>query len=337
MTGSELPPNQRIMQMLTGHWISQLIHAAAVLGLADLVEAGPKNSQELAQATRTHAPSLFRLLRGLASIGVFAEDGQGRFGLTPLAECLLSDRPGSQRGAAIMTGSEHYRAWGELLWSVRTGKPAFDHVFGKPIFDYLAEHPESARIFDEGMTGVHGAETAAIAAAYDFSAFRTLVDVGGGNGSTLAGILPAFPSLSGVLFDLPHVVDRARQQLKQRGLEGRCSCVGGSFFESVAPGADACLLRHIIHDWDDDKSIVILRNCRKALPAKGKLLVVESVIPPGNDPDFGKLLDLAMLVIPGGKERTAAEFRGLYQAAGFQLTRIVPTKSPVSIIEGSPI
>jgi hypothetical protein len=336
MHNSELPPQIRFMQMVSASWISQSIYAAAALGLADLVKDGPRDSDDLARATSTHAPSLYRLLRGLASVGIFAEDGQGRFALTPLAELLRSDRPDSKRALALMMGDEHFRAWGDILYSIRTGKPAFDHIHGKPIFDYLAEHPESAKIFDAAMTGVHGAETAGMIAAYNFAAFRTLVDVGGGNGTTIAGILEANTTLRGILFDLPHVVERSRVQLKARGLEARCNVAGGSFFEQIVPGGDAYMFRHIIHDWDDEKALLILRNCRKVVPAGGKLLVVESVIPAGNGPAFSKLLDLTMLVVPGGKERTEAEYRTLFTAAGFQLTRIVPTPVEVSVIEGVP-
>jgi hypothetical protein len=324
------------MQMLSAGWVSSCLHLAAKLGLADLLAGGPRPADDLARATQTHAPSLYRLLRALASVGVFAEDEQGRFALTPLAELLRSDVPDSKRALAIMQGGEMSRCWVELEYSIRTGKTAFDHLFGMGIFDYLGEHPEQARIFDLAMVGVHGLESAAMCDAYDFSAFATLVDVGGGNGSTLGVVLQRTPKLTGVLFDLPHVVERARANLESAGVAGRCRTVGGSFFDSI-PGGDAYLLRHIIHDWDEEKCLTILGNVRKVVPATGKLLVVEGVIPPGNEPSFTKMLDLNMLLVPGGQERTEEEYRTLYQRAGFRLTRVVPTRAEVSVIEGVPV
>lgn len=329
-------PQDVMMRMLSGYWVAQSLHVAAQLGLADLVKNGPRAVADLATATGTHTRSLHRLLRTLASVGVFAEDAQGRFGLTPLAECLRSDRPGSQYSVALMMGEEHYRAWGDLLYSVQTGRPAFDRLYGQPIFPYLASNPRAARIFDDAMTGVHGAETADMLDAYDFSGLGTLVDVGGGNGSVLIATLQRNPNLRGILFDRADVVERAKANLDAAGLGGRCAAASGNFFEAVPPGGDAYFMRHIIHDWDDEQSLTILRNCRKAVPASGKLLLVEAVIPPGNEPFFGKLMDLNMLVIPGGLERTEAEYRELFSAAGFRLARIVPTRSWVSVIEAVP-
>jgi hypothetical protein len=327
-------PQQQIAQMLTGYWLAQAVYVAAKLGLADLLKDGPRTAADLATATQSRARPLYRLLRALASVGVFAEDDWQRFSLTPLAECLRSDVPGSQRAMAITAGELFYPAWGELLYSVQTGGTAFEKVYGQPVFDYLNNNPAQARLFDETMVGVHGRETAAMLDAYDFSGVRVLADIGGGNGSVFTAVLKKHPAMRGVLFDLPGVAERARANVEVAGLVGRCQVVGGSFFESVPPGADAYLLRHIIHDWDDEKATTILRNVHRAMGTGGKLLVVESVIPPGNEPSFGKFLDLAMLVIPGGEERTEEEYRSLYQAAGFRLTRIVPTQAEVSVIEG---
>lgn len=329
-------PAQQMMRMLTGYWISQALHVAARLKLADRVHAGPRTADELARETGAHPQALYRLLRALASVGCFAEDGQGRFGLTPLAECLL-DRSGSQYALALMNGEEHYAAYGRLIDSVRTGKPAFDLVFGKPVFDYLAEHPESAKTFDAAMTGVHGAETQAMLDAYDFGGIGTLVDIGGGNGSTISAVLRAHPKLQGILYDLPGVIGRAQSAIAAAGLAQRCKLVAGSFFESAPAGGDAYMMRHIIHDWDDEKSLTILRNVRRVIGPTGRLLVVESVIRPGNDADVAKLLDLTMLAIPGGMERTEEQYRTLFAQAGFTLGRIVPTASPVCVIEGNPI
>jgi hypothetical protein len=321
-------------RMLTGYWISQALYVAAKLGIADLLKDGPRFADDLAQATKSHAPSLFRLLRALASAGVFADDGKGRFILTPLAECLRSDLPGSQRALAIMSGEEHYRAWGELLYSVKTGKTAFDMVYGMPIFEFLSKNLEQAKVFDGAMVGVHGRETLAMTDAYDLSDISILADIGGGNGSLLTTVLKKYPAMRGILYDLPGVTERAKGHLKAAGLADRCSVIGGNFFESIPSGADAYLMRHIIHDWDDDKARKILQNVHRTMGEDGRLLVVEGVVPPGNDPSFGKLLDLTMLVVPGGKERTEEEYRTLYDACGFHLTRIMPTKAEVSVIEG---
>ena len=327
-------PQQQMAQMITGYWLSQAVYVAAKLGLADRLRDGPRTPVDLAAQTDTHPPSLYRLLRALAGAGVFAEDEQGRFGLTPLADCLRGDAPGSQRAMAIMSGEEHFAAYGELLYSVQTGQPAFEKVFGEPVFDFLSRHPEQARVFDQAMVSVHGRETAAMLDAYDFSGVGVLADVGGGNGSVLTAVLQKYPAMRGILFDLPGVVARAKTNIEAAGLEGRCQVVAGNFFEGVPAGADAYLLRHIIHDWDDDRAITILRNGRRALGQGGKLLVVEGVVPPGNEPSVSKFFDLAMMVLPGGMERTQEEYRQLLEAAGFRLTRIVPTRTWVSVMEG---
>lgn len=332
MTG--IPPQAQMAQMLTGYWVSQALYAAAKLGIPDLLVEGARSADDLAGATKTHAPSIYRLLRALASVGVFAEDGEGRFALTPMAECLRSDVTGSQRSLAIMNGEEHYRSWGELLYSVRTGAPAFDHLYGMPVFDFLSRNPEQAAVFDEAMVGVHGRETAAMLDAYDFSGIGTLADVGGGNGSLLTAVLQKYPTMRGILFDLEGVAGRATANLRAAGLSDRCEVLSGSFFDSVPSGADAYLMRHIIHDWDDERATRILRNVHRAMQPDGKLLLVEGIIPPANEPAFGKLLDLTMLVIPGGKERTEDEYRKLYADCGFDLTRVVPTAAEVSVIEG---
>lgn len=329
-------PKQKLLQMITGYWLSQSIHVAAKLGIADLVKDQPRTAEDLARATRTHAQALHRLLRALASVGVFAEDTQGRFCLTDMARCLL-DEPASQRAVAIMMGDEHYASWAQLLYCVQTGKPAFDHIYGKPIFQYLSEHAEQARIFDAAMTGFHGEETQTMIDSYDFRPFNKIVDIGGGNGSVLSAILKRTPNAHGILFDLDGVIGRAKENLAKAGLANRCQTVAGSFFKSVAAGGDAYLMRHILHDWTDEQCRTILGNIRQVIPPNGKLLVIEMVIPSGNDAHFGKLLDLNMLVLPGGQERTEVEYRKLLQSTGFKLERIVPTKTNVSVIEGRPV
>jgi hypothetical protein len=327
-------PQQQMAQLITGYWVSQAVYVAAKLGLADLVRDGPRTAEDLARETSTHPPSLFRLLRGLASVGVFAEDGLHRFGLTPLADCLRSDVPGSRRAMAIMAGEEHYAAYGQLLHSVRTGRTAFEQVYGEPVFEFLSKHAGQAELFDRAMVSVHGRETGAMLDAYDFAGIRVLADLGGGNGSVLTAALLKYPSMRGILFDLPGVAERAKADVRGAGLADRCRVVGGDFFESVPGGADAYLLRHILHDWDDERSARILRNVHAVAGEGGRLLVVESVIPPGNEPSFGKLLDLTMLAIPGGRERTREEYESLFRAGGFRLTRVVPTPAEVSVLEG---
>lgn len=331
-------PQGQVAQMLTGYWVSQMVYVAAKLDLAGLLQAGPRSSDDLAQSTRTHPRSLYRLLRGLASLGVFAEGQSRLFSMTPKAEALLEGAPGSQRAMALMTGEEHYLSWSELLHCVETGQTGFEKIYNMRPFDYLPLHPEQGAIFDAAMTSVHGRESPAALAAYDFSTIGVLADIGGGNGSLISATLEKHCKLRGILFDMPSVIERSRANIKQAGLDARCQCLAGNFFESVPSGADAYMLRHIIHDWDDAESTTILRNCRNALGTNptGRVLVLETVIPPGNDPMFGKLLDLNMLVIPGGLERTETEYRELFAVSGFRLNRIVPTTTEISVIEGLP-
>lgn len=330
---TDASPQQQLDGMIAGYWTSQAIYAAAKFNIADLLKDGARSVDDLAAATATNPDALYRLLRALASKGIFAEGEPRSFALTPLAECLRSDVPGSKRALALMSGDEQFRAWAEIEYSIQTGKIAFDKVFGKPIFDYLGEHPEKAKIFDAAMVGIHGRESHAVLDAYDFSGITLVADIGGGNGSQLTGLLQRHANLKGLLFDLPHVIQRATENIQAAGLSDRCQLCAGSFFESVPAGADAYFMRHIIHDWDEEKSLTILRNCHRAMSAHSKLLVVESVIPPGNEPFGGKFLDLVMLLIPGGKERTAEEYRTLFDRAGFRLTRVIPTATEVSIIE----
>ncbi len=331
---TETTPHQQLDQMISGYWISQAIYAAAKFGIADHLKDSPKTVGALADATSTNPDALYRLLRALASIGIFTESESRHFSLTPLAEPLRSDIAGSKRVLALMLGDEQFRAWAEIDYSIRTGKTAFDKVFGKPAFDYLGEHPDKARIFDAAMVGIHGRESNAVLSAYDFSAISVLADIGGGNGSQITEILKKHTRMKGILFDLPHVIERAKDRIGASGLLDRCKLVSGSFFDAVPDGADAYFLRHIIHDWDEEKCLRILRNCHRTMRPESKLLVIESVIPPGNEPFHGKFLDLHMLLIPGGKERTENEYRTLFERAGFDLTRIVPTGTEVSIVEG---
>jgi SAM-dependent methyltransferase len=329
---SDAPASQQFMKMTIGGWVTQAISVAAELGIADFLVQGPRTADELAQLAHAHGGALYRVLRALASVGIFSEDAERRFSLTPLAECMRSDTPDSLRSFAIMSGAEFYQSWGCLLHSAQTGEPGFQKRYGAPFFQYMTEHPERHAIYDAAMM-VHGiAETEPMLNAYDFSAFGTVADVGGGNGRMLAAILQRHAAVRGILFDLPPVAQRAQPGLAALGLADRCQVVGGDFFVSV-PAADAYVLRHVIHDWSDDNAVKILRNCRTAMNRGGRVLLVETVIPPLNEPCFGKWLDLMMLIVEG-RERTREQYEQLFAQAGLKLNRIVPTAHEVSIIEG---
>jgi hypothetical protein len=335
----ELPPRLALFQLVTGHYVSFALYVAAKLGIADLLAHGPKAYDELAKACAAHAPSLRRLLRLLASAGVFAEQADGRFALTPVGEWLRSDLPGSQRDTALLFAGPMMRSWGELLHSVQTGETAIERAFGMDAFKYMAAHPEDAAVFNRAMTAVSTQVSIAVAAAYDFSPFRKLVDVGGGHGVLLTTILKANPMLHGVVFDLPHVAEGARKPIEAAGLAERCDAVGGDFFAAVPGGADAYILKSVIHDWDDERSLVILRNCQGAMEPHGKLLLVELVLPDHVDQSpksqIGTGSDVNMLVNAGGRERTDAEFRALFETAGFRLTQIIPLEGSLSsVLEG---
>jgi ubiquinone/menaquinone biosynthesis C-methylase UbiE len=328
------PPEMAMLQMTSGYWISQSIYAAAKLGIPDLLKDGPKSCEEIAAATGTKARALYRVMRALAQVGVFAEVQEGSFTLTPLSDCLRSDVPGSVRAITILFGEEQYKAWGDILYSMRTGESSFEHKFGMPVFQYYSQNPESGKIFNEAMTSGSDAEKAEVVKCYDFSTIHKLVDIGGGQGSFISSILKANPTLQGVLFDLPSVVEVAPDVISAEGVGDRCEIVGGSFYDSVPSGADAYILKHVLHDWDDETSLTILKNCHRAMAENGKLLVVEQVVPPGNEPALAKFMDVNMMMLhPGGCERTEAEYQALFEAAGFQLTKTIPTQAMVSVIE----
>lgn len=329
MTGPET-----LIQMMTGHWVSRTVHAMASLGLADQLAEGPKPAGAIAGAVGADASALHRLMRTLAGLGLLAEDGERRFALTPMGALLRSGIPGSMRSMVLtLAGEWNSRSWEQLPYSIRTGKPGFDKVFGMPAFDWLAAHPVEASQFSETMVGFHGAEPVAVAGAYDFSSFRTIVDVGGATGNLIAAILARWPGPRGILFDLPHVVREAPPLLQSRGVADRVTILPGSFFETIPAGGDAYLMSHVIHDWSEEQCLAILGRCRQAMAPGARLLLIEMVLPPGNDPHPGKLLDLMMLVGPGGQERTEAEYAGLLARAGLRLTRVVPTPSAVSVVE----
>ena len=333
----ELPAPVAMLQMIQGFWVSRAVYVAAKLGIPDLLKDGAKSSEELAEATRTHAPSLYRVLRALDSVGVFQEQDGRRFSLTPLGATLRSDVHGSLRFFAIEElGENHYPAWEKMLHSASTGATAFNHVFGASKWEYMTQHPDEARIFDQAMGSFSSVVAEAIVGAYDFSASEVVVDVGGGDGRLLAAILKANAQARGVLADVPHVAEGARRRFETEGLSDRCEVAGVDFFDSV-PGADTYVLKWIIHDWDDARSKAILTNCRKALAPGGKVLLIEAVLLPGRASAFSKFMDLNMLVMTGGRERTEGEYRVLLASAGLRLTKIVPTQTEMSIIEAVPV
>jgi orsellinic acid C2-O-methyltransferase len=338
---SGTPPGIALYQLAIGHYISRALALAAKLGLADLMKDGPRPIGELAQATDTHATSLGRMMRLLASAGIFEERERGSFALTAHGELLRSDVPGSMRSSVILfAGIGIQDAWRDLEYCVRSGEPAFRRSSpDADAFTAIHSDPEQARIFDEAMATFAPVTAAAIAASYDFSSFGRLVDVGGGNGALLIGILTANPSLRGIAFDLPHAAEKARTKIAQAGLGSRAQAVGGDFFKEVPAGADAYIIKHVIHDWNDERATAILKNVRRAMPPHGKLLIAEGIYPERIDrSDAGRgaaANDVNMLVSTGGRQRSEDEFHSLYRSAGFKLTRVVPTPARLSIIEGA--
>lgn len=323
-----------MLQLITGYRVTQLLYVAAKLGIADLLVDGPKTAEELAAAAEVHADTLYRALRALASLGVFTEDTSRRFALTPLADLLRADDPHSMRALVIFQGEEPYRAWGETMFMVRTGTPGFDHVYNMHHFEYLAQHAEASALFNQAMTANTMQSVAHIVGAYAFPTTGIVVDVGGGHGAFITAILRANPGLQGVLFDMPHVVEGALATLEKADAVERCARVGGDFFTPPLPTGDIYTLRQIIHDWDDERSVAILRNCAQAMRPGGKVLTIEAIIPPGNEPSHVKFLDLHMLMMSGGRQRTSEEYRQLYAAAGLSMTRVIPTTTDFAIVEG---
>lgn len=335
MTTNDVPPPLVLQQLIQSFQVSQCIYVAAKLGIADLLKDGPRSSEELARETGTHAPSLYRILRLLTAVDLFAESEERSFTLTPLGVYLRTGVPGSMRTMALAYGEKPFwPVWGALLHSVETGKPSFHQVFGLQTFDYYAQHPEEWDLFNDFMTELTVNVAPTVAGAYEFSANATLVDVGGGHGQMLASILQNHLTLHGVLFDLPHVVAGAPALLEAAGVSDRCQVVGGDAFAAVPTGYDTYMLSRVIHDWDDERSVAILSRCYQAMKSQGRLLLVERVLPTDRAPALHMLeSDVIMLVAPGGKERTEAEYRTLLDAAGFDLTRIIPVLPPYSLLE----
>jgi hypothetical protein len=330
---SQEPTHVEMYGMLNAHVLVQALHVAATLQIADHLAEGPRVIEELADLTSTHAPSLHRLLRMLAGAGVFAETEPGHFGLTPLASTLQTGTPDSVRDWALFIAAPPvWAAWGDLLHSVRKGESAFEHTFEMPMFTYMNDHPELADAYNTWMAKQSELQNGAVMASYDFSASHTVVDVGGGHGATLAAILQSNPEVRGVLFDLPQVVDKVTLP---GTIAQRCKIVAGDMLKSVPVGADAYILKRVLMDWSDEQASHALLNCRNAMVEDGKILVIEPVVPDGNDPSVSKFLDLIMLALQhGGRVRTESEHRALFEAAGLELVRIIPTSSPLSLIEG---
>ena len=331
MNPNELPPKAQLMRFIVGRWISKPIYAAARFGIADILADGPKTIEELAEETQTHACSLYRVMRALASVGIFSESNDGTFSLTPMAEGL---KTGALRSEAIMFNAEYSdRAWLRFLDSIKTGEAAFPIAHGKPLTEWLVDHSDEARTFNEANAFKAATSHRAIVDSYDFSGIETLTDIGGGTGSLMIEILKANPNMEGIAADLPAVIEQATKTISDRGLQDRCKTVTCNFFERVPQWSDAYLLSHVLHDWPDDKCIDILSNCRKAMKPESRLLIVEMIVPLGDAPSVAKLLDLEMMVMTGGKERTEEEYKTLLEESGLKHIRTIPTQESISVLE----
>jgi O-methyltransferase domain len=342
-TPKGLPPEAaatRLMYQLgTGYMLSSSLQVVLRLGIADRLAGGPRTTAELAQAVGVNEDALYRVMRALASVGVFEEKAPREFALTLPADLLRADHAHSVRPMLLWISSPfHFRVYSNMMHAVRTGKPASEETVGVPVFEYLARDHDLSELFNDAMTNFSAAIAPAVLKSYDFSGVNLLVDIAGGHGETLMSILGQYPSMRGILFDLEHVVAGAPKRIEALGLKDRCRTASGDFFTAVPGGGDLYILQHVIHDWDDDRAATILKAIHTALAGKrnGRVLLIESVLQPGNEPDMGKLIDLEMLVMPGGRERTADEFSRLLSSAGFTLTRIVPTPSMACVIEATP-
>jgi hypothetical protein len=333
LAGSTVAP--ALLQMAMGAWTSQTIYVAAKLGIADVLRDGPKSCDEIAAVTRTATPSLSRLLRALRSLEVIRIVEGGKFELTALGRLLQAKRPGSLRALVLTLGEIHYQAWGALLHSVKTGAPAFPSEFGARLFDHLDQDRDAGDTFHEAMSEVSALVSQAVLLAYQFSGIDLLADVGGGCGQFLTTILQAHPAMHGVLLDTPAVIARATTRLASHPCRRRCTLRPGNLLQEVPEGASGYLMSGVIHDWDDEHAARILQNCRRAMAPNGKVLVVEMVLPATDEPRFATMLDLNMMVMNGGRERTEEEFRRLFDAAGLRVTKLIPTLAPQWVIEGT--
>ncbi|MEO5569687.1 MAG: methyltransferase [Bacteroidia bacterium] len=333
-TNQFIPPPVQLFQMITGFWASQCLYAAAKLDIADYVTDIPKHVNEIAKESGTHPEALYRVMRALASVGVFAEKEQKHFVHTDLSEILKSDLPVSMKYLVLAElGQEHYRGWGNLVHAVKTGEIAFNETEGESVWQYYSKHPEDGLNFMKAMTGLSEGFNHAVVPSYDWMKFKKIVDVGGGNGSLLAAILNTNKDAKGILFDEPYVTNKAHEVLSSGNVTDRVEVIGGNFFQSVPEGGDAYILKFILHDWNDERALTILKNIHTAMHHHAKLLIVEGVLLSGNEEQLGKLLDINMLVMTGGMERTEEDYRNLLGKSGFKLLKIHPTPSPMNIIE----
>jgi SAM-dependent methyltransferase len=330
-----VPADVQILQMTLAPFMTQALYVAAKLDIADLLAGGPKTAAELAAATKTDERSLYRVLRALASVGVFTERENRAFANTPASETLKTDAPNSTRYLVIFIGEEpHWRNIGHTMYSVKTGKPSWEHVHGEPVFSYMFDtNKELGEIFNRSMISMSHQDIGPVLAAYDFSGVSKLADIAGGYGHLLAAVLKKYPSITGALFEVPQLMDGARAFMESSGVADRVEFVTGDFTKEIPVRADVYMLKHIIHDWYDDTDQKILKNIRQNMPDDGRLLIIDAVIPPGNEPHLKKILDIEMLIAPGGVERTAEEFETLLNNSGFRLNRIIPTPSPNDIVE----
>jgi len=330
------PAHEGILQLLNGAYVAGAVSCLAQMGVADLIGTSPRSAGELAAEIGANPDALYRLMRATASVGVLSEGRDGKFSQTPMSAVLRSDAKPSLRAIAIMGGREwHGRGWSHLEYCVRTGKQAMEQVYGVDIFNYFKRETEEARIFNDGMTALSMVDSPAVADAYNFEGIHSIVDIAGGHGLLLATILERNPQMRGTLFEVPHVLEGARRG-PLKPLADRCTFASGDMFSGVPSGADAYIMKHVIHDWPDENCIQILKACRKGVNPGGKLLVVDSVIQAGNDFSPSKFLDLQMLIFPSGCERTETQFRELLASAGWKLNRVIPTAAMDSIVEGIP-
>jgi SAM-dependent methyltransferase len=334
---ADLNAAMAVRAMLAGGWVAQSLYLAAKLGIADRLDGGAKTSGELAAEANVDAGALERLLRALAAVGIFEVDEDGRIGLTPLGRTLRTGEPGSLAALAIWNGEVSPRVWDHALYTLETGRPATSRALGMPMFEYLRSNPELGAVFGRAMAGLSEQLAAAVVEAYDFASAGTVVDVGGGTGTLLAAILRATEGAQGVLLEDVSVVEAAAEELRAAGLDARCRLVAGDFFESVPDGGDVYVLSSILHDWDDERAERILRTCRRAIPPHGRLLVVECVLGGDAGPGFTALLDLQMLMVTGGRERTEREYAALLERGGFRLARRVAMECPESLLEATPL
>lgn len=335
---NEAALTQQLLQLTIGYMPAMCLNIVAKLGVADLLTRGPENVQEIARATQTNEDALYRVLRALSTTGVFQELEGRKFAQTPASDLLRADHPHSLRAAVVfLPDPMHFHSYANLMHSVKTGEPTAVPTFGKPLFEYLQNDPEESEVFNAAMVNGTQVMIPAVLAAYDFTGIRTLVDVGGGHGSVLASVLQKYPDMKGILFDLDHVAAGADTLFKKMGVADRAGTIAGDFFKSVPAGGDAYIMKNIIHDWDDDKCAIILRNIRQALNSQkdGRLLILDNVVPAEPVPHPSKWFDIEMLALPGGRERTEDEFRALLDNSGWRLTRIVPTPSFAAVIEGA--